>query len=64
MDYDKVLEIDPKDALAYFNKARACEAVGRIPEAVAAYRGFIEHALPQQTPYIQHARKRIAVLEK
>jgi len=32
--------------------------------AVAAYRGFIEHAPPQQTPYIQHARKRIAILEK
>ena len=61
-DYTKVLEIDPKDAEAYFNKALTCEKAGRAKEAVEAYRGFIQYA-PPDSPYIEHAKKRIEELE-
>lgn len=62
-DYTRVLAIDPKDAEAYFNKALTCERAGRFKEAVEAYRGFIQY-VPPDSPYIEHAKKRIEELER
>jgi tetratricopeptide (TPR) repeat protein len=62
-DYTKVLAIDPEDAEAYCNKALTCERAGRFKEAVEAYRGFIQYA-PPDSPYIEHAKKRIEELER
>jgi Flp pilus assembly protein TadD len=62
-DYTKVLAIDPEDAEAYCNKATVCERAGRFKEAVEAYRGFIQYA-PPDSPYIEHAKKRIEELER
>jgi tetratricopeptide (TPR) repeat protein len=43
-DYDKALELDPKDAWIYYHKAIACEESGRIREAIEAYNGVIQYA--------------------
>jgi len=44
--------------LAYFNKAAACEKVGRNKEAVAAYKGFLQYAPPQLASAIDYAKQR------
>ena len=62
-DYNKALEINPGYAAAYFSKALACDEVGRISEAIEAYRGFIQHAFPEYARYISHARRRLRALE-
>jgi tetratricopeptide (TPR) repeat protein len=63
-DFNKALEFDPKYAEAYFNKALACEKIGHPKEAIEAYRGFIENASPQYSPYIERANKRINILSR
>ena len=63
-DFNKALEINPGFTEAYFNKAVACERVGRIREAVEAYKGFIQYAPPQYALYIERVRQRIKELEK
>ena len=63
-DFNKALEINPGYAETYFNKALACEKIGHPKEAIEAYRGFIENASPQYTPYIERANKRINILSR
>jgi tetratricopeptide (TPR) repeat protein len=63
-DFNKALEINPGYAETYFNKALACEKMGHLKEAIEAYRGFIENALPQYAPYIERANKRINILSR
>jgi tetratricopeptide (TPR) repeat protein len=63
-DFNKALEINLRYADTYFNKALACEKMGHPQEALEAYRGFIENALPQHVPYINYAKKRIRELSR
>ena len=46
-DFTKCLELDPKLADAYFNKALALEAAGRQAEAREAYTAFLRLCPPR-----------------
>ena len=63
-DYKRALEINPRYAEAYYNKALACEKAGLTKEAIEAYRGFIQYAPPQYAGYIEQVRQRIRELGK
>ncbi len=62
-DFTKALELNPKYAEAYYNKAVACEKVGRTKEAIEAYKSFLKHASPESS-FIEKARERIKELSK
>jgi regulator of sirC expression with transglutaminase-like and TPR domain len=62
-DYDKSLEINPKDAVAYFNKASVYEKMGQIKEAISAYKDFIRYAPPQYYSLIEQIKEKIRMLE-
>src|SRR3972149_2138113 len=62
-DFNKAIEINPTYAEVYFNKALVFEKTGRVREAVEVYKEFIQHAPPQHSLPIEHARKRIRKLE-
>lgn len=62
-DYHRALALSPASGIIHFNKARACQQVGRITDAIAAYREFIKYAPSQYTQYIEPVRAQIAVLE-
>jgi hypothetical protein len=53
------LEIDPRDALAWYNKALGEEGCGRRDDAVKSYRQFIEVASPQYAQFVAAARQMI-----
>lgn len=62
-DFNKALEINPMDAWAYYDKGGVCETIGRVREAVEAYKACIQYASPDfPTPYIKHARRMIKIL--
>jgi tetratricopeptide (TPR) repeat protein len=63
-DYNRALEIDLRYVRAYFNMALAYDQIGRIKEAIEAYRGFIQYAPGGYQMQIEHATKRIKELEK
>ena len=64
-DLTRAIEINPKYALAFYNKALSCEKVGRINEALEAYKAFIQNASPDKyASYIEKAKKKIIELEK
>ena len=42
--YDKVLEINPRDAIAWHNKGVVLSNLGRHQDAVEAYENFIKFA--------------------
>jgi tetratricopeptide (TPR) repeat protein len=56
-DFNKCLELDPKLADAYFNKALALEAAGRQAEAREAYAAFLRFAPPEAKDQIEQARR-------
>ncbi|MCD6248777.1 MAG: tetratricopeptide repeat protein [candidate division Zixibacteria bacterium] len=62
-DYHKALALSPESGMVQFNRARACQKVGRIAEAIAAYREFIKFAPEQYTQYIEPVKAQIAALE-
>ena len=62
-DYQKALTLSPESGMVHFNRARACHQLGRIAEAIAAYREFIKYAPAQYTQYIEPVKTQIAVLE-
>ena len=62
-DFNKAIEINPTYAEVYFNKALVFEKTGRVREAVEVYKEFIQHAPPQHSLPIEHARQRIRKLE-
>jgi tetratricopeptide (TPR) repeat protein len=63
LDFDRALEVDPRFAEVYFLKAALCEKVGRIDEAVDAYRNYLKCAPPNDSKRIERARKKIRELE-
>ena len=64
-DFTRAIEIDPKYVLAFYSKALSCEKVGRINEALEAYKTFIQNAPPDKyASSIEWAMKRIIELEK
>jgi hypothetical protein len=62
-DYHKALALSPEAGMVHFNKARACQQVGRIADAISAYRDFIKYAPAQYTQYIEPVKAQIAALE-
>jgi len=63
-DFDRVIDLDPWNSSARYYKARACEKVGRLREAVEAYRGYIHCTVPRDDGTVEFARERIRELEK
>jgi len=63
-DFDKVIELDPWNATARYYKALACEKIGRLREAVEAYRGYIHCVVPREGGSADFARERIQDLQK
>ena len=63
-DFTKTTEIMPKEADAYFFKAVICEKIGKLPEAIDAYRDFLHTALPEDESLINPTIERIKELEK
>jgi len=63
-DFDRVIELDPWNATARYYKALACEKIGRLREAVEAYRGYIHCVVPREGGSADFARERIQDLEK
>jgi Flp pilus assembly protein TadD len=61
-DYDQAIALSPRDFRFHYNKAIACDSVGRKSEAIAAYQQFIALASPQDYQQIEYAKKRIAAL--
>jgi len=63
-DFERVIELDPWNDTARYYKALACEKVGRLREAVKAYKGYIHCSVPRENPGVETARERIRELEK
>jgi tetratricopeptide (TPR) repeat protein len=63
-DFDRVIELDPWNATARYYKAQACEKIGRLREAVEAYRGYIHCVVPREGGSADFARERIQELQK
>jgi tetratricopeptide (TPR) repeat protein len=63
-DFDRAISRDKESANAYFNKALVCEKVGKIKEAIEAYKNFINYATPKLASYVDGAKDRIVELEK
>ena len=61
-DFDRVIELDPWNETARYYKAQACEKVGRLREAVKAYKGYIHCIVPRENPSVETARERIMAL--
>lgn len=58
-DFNNSLELAPKLADAYFNKALALEAWGRQAEAREACTAFLRYAPPEAKDQIEPARSKI-----
>ncbi len=63
-DYDKALSLEPNFVIAHYNKAQAYEQAGRVAEASAEYRVFLQQAGPAERALALQARQRLAALEK
>jgi len=62
LDFDKAIELNPKDAWAYYyNKALACEKIKKNKEAIESYKKVIELA-PSQ--YKNPAKQSIKELQE
>ena len=59
----RALELDPRFALARFNRGAAEDVLGRPEEAVGSFEAFLSLATPSQRAQIQHAQKRLLVLK-
>ncbi len=63
-DCRRALEINPRLAEAHLIQAQVLEELGKEPEAVAAYKKFLQYAPPPLSREIEYARKRLGFLEK
>jgi len=61
-DFKKAIGINSRYAIAYYNQALAYEKIGRIWDAIQAYRGFIKNARPHYADHIPYAQERIREL--
>ena len=63
-DADKVIELNPNYARAYYSKGQALEKLGNKYEALAAYRHFLNTGNPDMdADLLQKALGRIKTLE-
>jgi len=63
-DFNRALEINPRLAEAYFNRATVLEELGKDQEAAETYKIFLQNAYPALSREISYARKRLKVLAK
>jgi tetratricopeptide (TPR) repeat protein len=63
-DCDQALKLNPKLAEAYFYKALACEETGRYPDAIAAFRSFVEFAPPEYESHAAIIKEKLQKLDK
>ena len=63
-DMDLAITFDPWNGTARYYKALACEKIGRLREAVEAYKGYIHCAVPGEAESVERARRRIEELER
>jgi tetratricopeptide (TPR) repeat protein len=61
-DYDKALSVAPTMVIVHYNKAAAFDQQGRVNEAIAGYRVFLEHAGPEHASLAAQTRQRLAAL--
>jgi tetratricopeptide (TPR) repeat protein len=62
-DASKAIEINPEYSDAFYNKALACEQMGRISDAIEAYRRFIQLAGVEEKSQVDAALEKLAKLE-
>jgi tetratricopeptide (TPR) repeat protein len=63
-DADKVIELNPNYARAYYSRGQALEKLGNKYEALAAYRHFLKTANPEaDASLLQKTLERIKALE-
>ena len=60
----RIASVKPEYAVVYFNKALVCEKLGRIQEAIRAYRAFVECAPAQFHKEVAQARGALAEMER
>ena len=60
---DKALAIDPRNAVLWYTKALAEDALSKWCEATSSYQKFIELAPPQYTQQIEPAQRRLHELK-
>ena len=64
-DFNQTLVLDPKFARAQYNRGRALEQLGRLPEARGAYRTFLQEATPSQDkPLLERTLERLKQMKE
>jgi tetratricopeptide (TPR) repeat protein len=63
-DYDRALKAVPDFSLAHYNKGRAYELSGNLPEAINAYRKFLQSIGPENAADAAAAKQMLAELER
>jgi len=61
--YDRALEINPRDAMAWNNKGIAEEMLNRTQEAISSYKNCLGLASGRDAALIAHIRERLEELE-
>jgi len=61
--FDRVLEINPRDAGAWNNKGAYLEKLGKLQEAIDAYKNFIKFASPEYAELVANVKEIIKQLE-
>jgi tetratricopeptide (TPR) repeat protein len=62
--FDRLLELNPRSAAAWYHKAQAEERLSQYRKAADSYRRFLDLAADPQSPLIALARGRVQSLEK
>ena len=64
-DFNQTLVLDPKFARAQYNRGRALEQLGRLPEARGAYRTFLQEATPSlDKPLLERTLERLKQMKE
>jgi tetratricopeptide (TPR) repeat protein len=63
-DPNNILGADPKDPKIWFVKSLVLDKLNRRPEAIEAYKTFIQLAKPEYSLYVDRVKQRIKELEK
>jgi serine/threonine protein kinase len=60
--FDRALELNPRDAMAWYNKAEAEERLSMKPKAADSYRHYLELSTDPYSPQMEFARIRMREL--